>query len=71
MVQEVGTNEKLKAVAERWQLSKWLKENPCQVGQEAAKTTLASTVEAIIGAVWFDSNRNLAEVQLLIKRLQA
>jgi ribonuclease-3 len=70
MIYEVGTNEKLKAVAEKWQLTKWLKENPCQAGQKA-KTTLASTVEAIIGAVWFDCNRNLAEVQRLIKRLQA
>ena len=70
MIQDVGTNDKLKGIAEKWQLTKWLKENPCQTGQ-GTKTTLASTVEAIIGAVWFDSNRNLAEVQQLIKRLQA
>lgn len=69
MIQEVGTNEKLKSVAQKWKLTTWLKENPCQVGQEP-KTTLASTVEAIIGAVWYDCDRNIFEVQRLIKRLQ-
>lgn len=69
MVQDVATNEKLKNVAKEWRLTKWLKENPCQAGQEP-KTTLASTVEAIIGAVWLDCDRDLMEVQQLIKRLQ-
>ena len=69
MVQDVATNEKLKNVAKEWNLTKWLKENPCQAGQEP-KTTLASTVEAIIGAVWLDCDRDLVEVQQLIKRLQ-
>lgn len=69
MVQDIGTNEKLKEIAKKWKLTKWLVENPCQGGQEP-KTTLASTVEAIIGAVWLDCDRDLVEVQRLIKRLQ-
>ncbi|PVH94119.1 ribonuclease III [Periconia macrospinosa] len=69
MVQDIGTNEKLKDIAKQWKLTKWLKENPCQADQEP-RTTLASTVEAVIGAVWLDCHRDLVEVQRLIKRLQ-
>ena len=69
MVQEVATNDELEKVAKRWNLTAWLKENPCQAGQEP-RITLASTVEAIIGAVWIDCNRNLSEVQQVIKSLQ-
>jgi ribonuclease-3 len=69
MVQEVATNDELQKVAQRWNLTAWLKENPCQAGEEP-RTTLASTVEAIIGAVWIDCNRNLSKVRQVIKRLQ-
>ena len=69
MVKDAGTNERLREVAKDWNLSTWLKENPCQAGQEP-RTALASTVEALIGAVWVDCNRNLAEVQDVIRLLQ-
>lgn len=69
MVKNAGTNERLEEVAKDWHLSTWLKENPCQAGQEP-RTTLASTVEALIGAVWVDCDRNLAEVQDVIRLLQ-
>jgi ribonuclease-3 len=70
MVKDAGTNDKLQRVAKDWNLSNWLKENPCQAGQEP-RITLASTVEALIGAVWVDCNRDLAEVQHVIELLQA
>lgn len=69
MVKDVGTNDRLQEVAKDWNLSTWLKENPCQAGQEP-RTTLASTVEALIGAVWVDCDRNLDEVHDVIKVLQ-
>lgn len=69
MVKDVGTNDRLQDVAKDWNLSAWLRENPCQAGQEP-RTTLASTVEALIGAVWLDCDRNLEEVQDVIKLLQ-
>ena len=69
MVQEVATNNELEKVAKRWNVTEWLNENPCQAGQ-APRTTLASTVEAIIGAVWIDCNQNLAKVRQVIKILQ-
>ena len=69
MVVDVGTNEKLAELAKARHLTAWLIENPCQAGQEP-KVTLASTVEAVIGAVWVDCDRNLAKVQQVIKQLQ-
>lgn len=69
MVRDAGTNDKLEEIAKNWHLTTWLIENPCQAGQEP-KITLASTVEAIIGAVWVDCNRNLVEAQEVIKQLQ-
>jgi hypothetical protein len=51
---EVGLKPRL--ILGRWNLTAWLKENPCQAGEEP-RTTLTSTVEAIIGAVWIDCNR--------------
>lgn len=69
-MQETGTNKKLKEIAKKWELVNYLKENPSQAGQEP-KTTFASTVEAIIGAVWIDCDRNIAEVRRVLKHLQA
>jgi ribonuclease-3 len=69
MVKDAGTNERLQEVAKEWDLPALLQENPCQAGQEP-RTTLASTVEALIGAVWEDCDRNLADVQGVIRLLQ-
>lgn len=68
-MKDAGTNDRLQGVAKDWNLTTLLKENPCQVGEEP-KTTLASTVEALIGAVWVDCERNLAEVRDVIRLLQ-
>ncbi|KAH7111826.1 ribonuclease III domain-containing protein [Dendryphion nanum] len=70
LVQDIGTNEKLRTVAKEWNLTDLLKENPCQQGEKTT-TTLASTVEAVIGAVWLDSQKNLGAVKHLIKRFQS
>ncbi|EAT90239.1 hypothetical protein HBI56_046690 [Parastagonospora nodorum] len=67
-VVEVGTNERLAKVAENWNLKKYMIENPCQQG-EAPRELLASTVEAILGAVWLDSYQDFGEVQKVFKKL--
>ncbi|KAH4303317.1 hypothetical protein HBH64_074150 [Parastagonospora nodorum] len=67
-VVEVGTNERLAEVAENWNLKKYVIENPSQQG-EAPKELLASTVEAILGAVWLDSYQDFGEVQRVFKKL--
>lgn len=64
-VKDAGTNDRLQRVAKDWDLSNRLKENPFQVGQEP-RITLASTVEALIGAVGVDCN----EIQHVMKLLQ-
>jgi ribonuclease-3 len=69
MVKDAGTNERLQEVAKEWNLPALLQENPCQAGQEQ-RTTLASTVEALIGAVWIACNRNLAKMQDVVRLLQ-
>jgi ribonuclease-3 len=65
---EVGTNKRLAEVAQNWNLKNHVVENPCQQG-EAPRELLASTVEAILGAVWLDSYRDSGEVQKVFKKL--
>lgn len=38
--------------------------------EEKPRVTLASTIEAIIGAVWFDSGKSIETVQMVVKNLQ-
>lgn len=57
-------------MAKDWNITEYLKENPSQKGEEP-KTTLASTVEAIIGAVWIDSKGDLGAVRQVIKKFQS
>ncbi|KAF9737453.1 hypothetical protein PMIN02_000855 [Paraphaeosphaeria minitans] len=65
---EVGTNNHLEQLATRWGMEKLIVENPLQKGQYP-KETLAATVEAIIGAVWVDSDKDLAAVQKVLNTL--
>jgi ribonuclease-3 len=58
----------LKDIAINWEMERFLVKNPCQQG-ECPKETLAATVEAILGAVWVDSNKNLAVVQKVLGKL--
>lgn len=49
-------------------MKEYVVENPCQQGKYPKKV-LASTVEAIIGAVWVDSHGDLGVVQQVLKKL--
>lgn len=42
---------------------------PC-INKHVAKTTGASTIEALIGAVWLDSGRDFAEVHRVVHNLR-
>lgn len=42
--------------------------SPCQKGR-VSRVTGASTVEALVGAVWVDSQRDLAQVHRVIHNL--
>jgi len=68
LVRDFGTNENLKRIANEWNFTEPLEENPHQKGK-MPKTTLASTVEAVIGAVWIDSQKDVVTVQHLLKKL--
>jgi ribonuclease-3 len=67
-VKDVGTNVQLEKVAQKWNLKDCVAENPCQQG-DFPRELLASTVEAIIGAVWIDSRGNLLDVQQVLNAL--
>ncbi|KAK7189020.1 hypothetical protein DPSP01_004127 [Paraphaeosphaeria sporulosa] len=64
----VGTNDHLKQIAIKWGMERLIVENPTQKGQYP-RETMAATVEAIIGAVWVDSDKNLAAVQKVLNTL--
>ena len=63
-----GSNKNLEKIALEKGLDKFLVKNPSQ-GEEAPRTTLASSVEALIGAVWLDSGRDIEKVHLIIEAL--
>lgn len=63
-----GANKSLEAAGRRLGLDKAVTGNPSQQG-EVPRTTLASTVEALIGAVWKDSGNNFDQVQAAIRAL--
>jgi dsRNA-specific ribonuclease len=64
-----GSNRKMKEIAEAWGFQTFITENPCQ--DHPMPQTLASTVEAIVGAVWFDSEKNFEAVRNIVERLQS
>jgi dsRNA-specific ribonuclease len=63
-----GSNKNLEALAKRLGVDESVTKNPYQQGK-VPRTTLASTVEALIGAVWADSGNNFAQVQAVIRAL--
>jgi ribonuclease-3 len=65
---DAGSNKNLEALAKQSHIEGSVTKNPCQKG-EAPRVTLASTVEALIGAVWVDSRSNFSQVQGVIRAL--
>lgn len=65
----MGSNNALKDLALKHGLDNYVVKNPCQQG-EVPRTTLDSTVDAILGAMWTDSNSDIEEVKLVIEVLK-
>lgn len=49
-------------------MAEYVVKNPCQQA-DIPQTTLASMVEAVLGAVWFDSNKDIKKVKHVIEAL--
>ncbi|KAL8396659.1 hypothetical protein RB594_003647 [Gaeumannomyces avenae] len=64
-----GANDSLAALRARFGLDRSVTKNPSQRG-EVPRVTLASTVEALIGAVWVDSGNQFDQVQSVLRALQ-
>ncbi|KAK3291751.1 ribonuclease III domain-containing protein [Chaetomium fimeti] len=69
LLSEIGSNRSLEAHGRRLGLDKFVIKHPGQQGQDVPRETLASTVEALIGAVWIDSGQDFNQVQSVIGNL--
>ncbi|KAH8747758.1 ribonuclease III domain-containing protein [Diaporthe sp. PMI_573] len=69
IVKDRGSNMSLVRDAHKLDLGKFVIKNPSQ-GKSVSRSTLASTVEALVGAVWLDSVRDFERVRAVIKRLR-
>lgn len=65
VVSEDASNRSLESVAKHFGIDGYVINNPCQ-GDKVARTTLASTVEALLGAVWLDTGRDYAKVRDIV-----
>lgn len=68
MLKESVSNAALQIQASKAHLQKLIHLNPCQHG-DAPRETLASTVEALVGAVWFDCSGDMDVVRDVMKKL--
>lgn len=69
LLADIGSNKSLEAIAKQLDLDRFIIKNPSQKNEEASRVTLASTVEALIGAVWVDSKQDFNQVQSVIRNL--
>ncbi|KFY47192.1 hypothetical protein V495_02066 [Pseudogymnoascus sp. VKM F-4514 (FW-929)] len=68
LVSDLASNNALKNVVEQDGLAKFVVKNPCQKGK-LQRTTLASTTEAIDGAVWYDCRKDFETVRDVVHTL--
>lgn len=68
LLEEYDSNEKLSETAKAHRLHDYLIRNPSQRGADG-RTTLASTTEAVIGAVWIDSGKDFVATLRVVKKL--
>jgi ribonuclease-3 len=68
MVASSASNKALGQLAHRYGLEKYVTKNPCQRG-DVSDYTLATTVEALVGAVWIDCDKNLETIKGVIDHL--
>ncbi|KAM4055262.1 ribonuclease III domain-containing protein [Hirsutella rhossiliensis] len=63
------SNNALYAIEMKWDFSRFIKTSSAQKGH-VPRTTGASTMEALVGAVWIDSRRNFSRVHHVIHNLR-
>ena len=59
------SNRKLSQVAQESGLVNYVTKNPCQQG-DVPQETAASTVEAVVGAVYLDCGKNMSTVKRVL-----
>ncbi|KAJ8610565.1 hypothetical protein MRB53_038470 [Persea americana] len=64
-VQSLASNEHLCDIGMRRKLDAKITRNSSQKG-DVGKVTMASTMEALVGAVWFDSGKNLDAIREIV-----
>jgi ribonuclease III len=68
VIQELACNDKLKVIAWLNGLDRFLVQIPSHKGRPS-RNFLASATEALVGAVWLDSGRDIQAVQSVIETL--
>lgn len=62
-----ASNKNLKKIGQEAGLAKYIITHPGQ--KKAGRTTLASAVEALVGAAWLDSNKDFTTVRRIVRAL--
>lgn len=68
-VKNLCRNRKLNQVAQKSGLVEYVVKNPCQQGQ-VPQATAASTVEALVGAVYLDSGKNMEIIRKMLEAIE-
>ncbi|KAJ5063706.1 ribonuclease III domain-containing protein [Bipolaris maydis] len=64
--ESTGGNTKLSQIAHRSGISSYITKNPSQEGQ-VPQETAASTIEALVGAIYLDSGKDISMVKKALK----
>jgi ribonuclease-3 len=62
-----ASNKNLERIGREAGLAKYIITHPGQ--KNAGRTTLASAVEALVGAAWLDSNKDFTAVRMIVRTL--
>ena len=68
-VQSSASNMALCQLAQKHGLEEYVTKNPCQKG-DVSDYTLATTVEALLGAVWIDSRKDLKVIEQVVGEMR-
>jgi ribonuclease-3 len=68
-VRNLCRNRKLSQVAQNSGLAKYIAKNPCQQGH-VPQETAASTMEALVGAVYLDSGKKISTVRKVLEAIR-
>ena len=69
MLQSVATNRNLDDVGRNANLAAFIIPDPCHATEPISPRTMADTIEAILGAVYHDTDFTLASVKTAMRKL--